>query len=176
MHSKSLRTGLYIGLIISLVQINVTNAQGGHTHGQAHIYIILDDKKLVVDATLSASDIVGFEYQPKNEAELQSVDTALKTIANTEQWLLIVNGACTHQSTVIDNPFGTKSPEAAHADHNDFAISVKYNCEKPDELTELEVKLTKIYSQIHDIEIQWLVHGKQGLAYLHGNTQKVRFE
>ena len=62
---------------------------GSHQHGEAHLDVVLADNQLLISFTTPAANIVGFEHQPRNEAEEQQVATARKYLLDLPGWLEI---------------------------------------------------------------------------------------
>lgn len=164
---------LFFLSLLALISLNILNDVYAHVHGKAYMNIVLDNQNLTVNATIAAYNIVGFESQPKTEFENKTIKMATEKLAVTNNWLLIRSGNCVEQKTQVLNPFVIKTSESQH---HDFEVSIEFVCEKPQEISEMVIKLAQIYSQIEEIEIQWLMHNKQGLISLHENEQEVRFK
>ncbi len=146
-------------------------AGGAHVHGQAHMTVVLDGKKLLLTATMAGHDLVGFEHQPTDHDEVLLVESAVNKLQNIAAWLTIVGGDCSVSSAQVDQP-----SQAHDSHHADFELSTEFNCQSPTALAAMVVKLNQQFTQLKRTEVQWLVHNKQGLSVLQEQQEEVSFQ
>lgn len=178
---------LSIFFLVLTTHVTTLLAVGAHEHGKSYMTVVLDDLILSMSLKLAASDVVGFEHQPANKSETHIVDKSVSLLSNTDKWLNLTGGVCTQKNTKITNPFAVVSHENKHdhshedehnhenSSHHDFYVDIEYSCADAATLTHMEVNLQNFFNDIHEIEVQWIIHDKQGLSIIESNNQEVRF-
>lgn len=171
-----LENKLFVMLILLLSSFGSV-ADGAHVHGLAHMSIALDDHTMVVQLTVSAHDILGFERNPVDQEEQALLKSAMSVLKSTDQWLLIQKGACAIKEKELINPFVSNHTESSEqpSGHFDFELNAVYNCDNSSEIEGIDVNLSKHFDHIHHIEVQWLAFGQQGLINLSESDIQVRF-
>lgn len=54
--------------------------EGAHVHGVANLQVVVDGDALLLDFTTPAINLIGFEYEPKDEAEIAAVEDAIASL------------------------------------------------------------------------------------------------
>ncbi len=173
-----MKTSLSLILFFTLFA-NHSMAASSHQHGKSQMTVVLEDKTLNISIQLAAYDVVGFEGQTTNENEAQSIDESMQLLNSTNKWLKLLGGACTQSAASINNPFSVVETMHDHdkvqTTHQDFQVDIDFTCLEPDKLTGLKVSLQTLFSNIHEIEMQWIVDGKQGFSVIKPSKNEVNF-
>lgn len=83
---------------------------GAHVHGEAQLNVVLEDKELTIALETPAMNVMGFEYEPKTEEDLEKSHDALHALKDAE-WLVINGGKCELHDADVDWQYA----EAVHA-------------------------------------------------------------
>lgn len=181
---------ILLGLFL-LLNSKVGLTAGAHVHGQAYLSIALDGQNLVVHLSSAAHDVVGFEQLSGHQDEQAQIAAVTDSLKSADDWLIFAGGDCVSQSVEVVSPFVTAhtdhsdhshdSDHSHHSDHSesgghaDFEVTAEYLCQSPADLSGLSIRLTELFSEIQQIEVQWLVHDQQGLLNLSFGDNEVRF-
>ncbi len=178
---------LFMFCLVLTVSITIVLAVGAHEHGKSYMTVILDDSILSMSLKLSASDVVGFEYQPTNEKEIEVIGQSTLLLNDTDKWLALTGGACIQKTAKVTSPFDVVTDKHQHEHehehehknersvHHDFLVDIEYSCKRAAALVALEVNLQSFFTDIHQIEVQWIIHNKQGLSVIESSNQEIMF-
>jgi hypothetical protein len=118
-----------------------------HEHGKVTINAAVDGNQLVVELDSPAVNVVGFEHEPRNDAERAAVSAAAKLLGNgRELFTLPKEARCQfekadvkmpHWETTDDVPGEPEKP----GQHADYEARFSYRCWAPQHLTWLEPAL-----------------------------------
>jgi len=135
-----------------------------HIHGRVDITMVLDAKTLQIQVASPAENLIGFEHQPQTPEQKQLITTALAQLKNVSKWIALNGGECSlvhaHVSTslALDHEHGHQEKDQ----HHNFTSEYEYQCQQPKLLTGVSVSLQREFSRIENVELQWIIHGKQG--------------
>ncbi|MGS2718262.1 ZrgA family zinc uptake protein, partial [Eionea flava] len=83
-------------------------AAGKHVHGEAELFIAVNQQQVLIELETPAANIVGFEHKPKTHQQKQIIKNAL---AKLEDYRNIVNLegdiSCSVNNVSIQSPFET---------------------------------------------------------------------
>lgn len=178
------KTTLIILLLIACFHV----VTAPHVHGKASMTVVLDQQRLLLTAVMPAHDLVGFEHLAETDEDKTTVKQAVSKLEQTQQWIHLKAGQCELKSVHVFDPLSVEGEHTGddhhsetenhhhHSDHGDFEVSAEMRCQKPDLINALEVKLHHLFQQIQNIEVQWVVNGKQGLSTLNQQNHVVKFQ
>ena len=104
-----LATALVPALSLSLYAAPVL-AQDAHVHGEAVLKIVVDDAGALATFEAPAVDIVGFEYEPRTDAEKQAVADGIALLSNPST-VLTLTPAAGCEATMVDVEFEAEGDE-----------------------------------------------------------------
>ncbi len=104
-----LATALVPALSLSLYAAPVL-AQDAHVHGEAVLKIVVDDAGALATFEVPAVDIVGFEYEPRTDAEKQAVADGIALLSNPST-VLTLTPAAGCEATMVDVEFEAEGDE-----------------------------------------------------------------
>ena len=118
-----------------------------HEHGKVTINVALDGNQLVVELESPAVNVVGFEHEPRSEAERAAVSGAEKLLGSGRGLFTLPRQArCQFEKTDLKRPQwettddvpGQPEPPGQHAD---YEARFTYQCWSPNQLKWLEPAL-----------------------------------
>ena len=104
-----LATALVPALSLSLYAAPVL-AQDAHVHGEAVLKIVVDEAGALATFEAPAVDIVGFEYEPRTDAEKQAVADGITLLSNPSI-VLTLTPAAGCEATMVDVEFEAEGDE-----------------------------------------------------------------
>ena len=104
-----LATALVPALSLSLYAAPVL-AQDAHVHGEAVLKIVVDEAGALATFEAPAVDIVGFEYEPRTDAEKQAVADGIALLSNPST-VLTLTPAAGCEATMVDVEFEAEGDE-----------------------------------------------------------------
>src|SRR5690554_1224031 len=151
-----------------------------HVHGIGTITIALENQLLELQLESPAMNIIGFEYQPTTEADIQSVKAAQNTLSNAAELFAFSPAAqCRLTSVSIENALlkgsgahdhdhdSQPAAEIAEHQHNDISAHYQYHCATPAQLNSIDLAgLFKLFTQTEKIQVQLIVGDHQQGAEL----------
>ena len=163
------------------VHAEVHRHHKAHEHGTGHLNVAVDQNTLMIDLSLPAMDVVGFEHPVNNEEERGQVAHATRLLQDGIQLFAPTPAAkCVLvrsevESVLLENEAhhehdekhddeehehdGKHEKEHAHAD---FDVSHEFNCESPAQLNALTLSLFEHFSATHRLRVQMITPTNQG--------------
>lgn len=164
-----------------------------HEHGHAALNLVQENQTVQLMFESPAVNIVGFEYMPKNTEQHRKVTDAIERLKQGETLFVFSKEAqCIQTSVEVETALSEMTEhkeehhdeyeeehhdehDAEHDDenegHSEFVASYQFECQRPDALKSLTVKLFEYFPQTEEIDSQ-LVTGKRqfGAELSPGNT------
>ena len=146
-----------------------------HTHGLGTVNLVYEAGELMLELESPAANILGFEHQPKTEAEKIKLKQA-GSLLNKADKMFSLAPACQLKQVDVTLPF--KDSASAHREHpkhqdahQDIHAAYQWHCSKP--LSKLTVNLFQHFSSFETINAQWIIHSKQGAATLSASNNAI---
>ncbi len=171
---------------IATVMIKPVTAaeQKAHQHGQASLHVTVEGQTLRIALDSPLENLVGFERAPRNERERAAVQSMARELRAVEKHFVpSVKAGCRPtgvelESDVLDrgllsaagaSPEEKSSAKGAAKDasrHADLEASFVFRCERPAELSELQVNLFDTFRRLIRIDVQVAGSKRQAAARL----------
>ena len=129
-HSLNSFYSCLAGIPILLAPLSAISA-GKHVHGEADLFIAIDQQKVLIELESPAANITGFEHAPSTKKQQQVIRDAIATLGSYSNIIRLENDiACTVNAIDINNPFKESTShkdehehhdEHAHDDHHDHS-------------------------------------------------------
>lgn len=178
---------------------------GAHVHGIAALNVVLDGDDLEVELDTPAMNVMGFEHEPKAEADLKSSHDALHALEDGE-WLVINGGDCKLEDSDVDWEFAEQVHDHFHGDdkdkkddhkhehkdehkhdhddhkhddgetHSDVETEHEFECDKPKDVKSITVNLFDNFKGFEKINVQWIVNDKQGATTLTKDNRVIKLQ
>lgn len=152
---------------------------GAHVHGVVEANIAQDGDHLLFEITAPGSDVVGFEYAPKNKEQEQLLEQAIAKLkkpnaifslpesANCKISEVHVSHSMKHADHDHDSHNHDKHDHDDHHDddshheehqseHGEFTAQYEYHCETISELNQVETQWFTLFSHTKKITVQYL--------------------
>ena len=144
---------------------------GIHEHGYAMANISYIDDSLIVELTLAAKDVFGFENSPKNESEDEIVFLKLSHLENIDN-IIATDPACAVTSSVVSSNILPSNDQHNHIEdtHTDVEATYKLRCESSLNLT---FKLLKEFTSLEKITVQYVSATEQKLITVTPNNPTI---
>ncbi len=169
-------------IVFALVTVpGLTWAESAHQHGVADLNIAWSGQEVVIELHSPADNILGFEHQPKTDAQQRQLVTSLSQLKQSDTLFGFPNAAnCVLKTATIDNPFAmTNSTELEHHDeeHSDISASYLYQCQQSQQFTSLDVQgLFKHFPRVETLKVQWVSEQGQSATKLTQEDTYIDFE
>jgi len=190
-------------LVVGLVQAQEKRHHGAHVHGIARLNIAVEASNIYIEFSSPAANIVGFEHHPRTHDQKNAVKDAVNTLqkgdalfilsAKSQSQLVkssvetdISEDADHHSEPEHDHDHTEKEHHReaehhaeengkaeVHESHSEFLAEYHFTCKKPDELTQIDVRLFNIFTGIEQIEVQLLNETKQTAMDLTAKKNKI---
>jgi hypothetical protein len=155
-----------------------------HVHGEAKLLMALEGNALEIQFLSPAMNIVGFEHQPKNEAQMGQVKAAVKILNNPDMLFgLPASAKCVIESKEVESPMAMHEEEHGHkhdedhdqehdeGSHSDFTAHYHYECAEISSLNKIDVKLFDHFPATEAIEVQAISNrGQQKIDLTPGHS------
>ncbi|MGF1697397.1 DUF2796 domain-containing protein [Vibrio lamellibrachiae] len=111
-----------IGLLMStpILADSTFRQHEAHVHGHVEFNIAQDAHELLIEVTAPGADVVGFEHQPQNEQQKETLASALKTLDNVDNIFALNAAAKCHVEfkSVTHTLGGDDHDDHEHHDHD----------------------------------------------------------
>ena len=183
------------------VQAEEKRHHEAHEHGMAHLNIAIEGNYIYIEFSSPAANIVGFEHHPRTHEQKDAVKDAVNKLQNGASLFLlsaksesrlvkpsvetdIDEDADHHSESEHDHAEKEHHGEEEHLDkghdqadehdrHSEFKAEYHFRCEKPDKLSQIDVRLFSVFPGIEHIEVQLLTETKQTAMELTAKKNKI---
>ena len=182
MHLRTLLASAALALSFPVLADDHQHSLEAHVHGIGTLNIALENQLLELQLESPAMNIIGFEYQPTTEADIQSVKAAQNTLSNAAELFAFSPAAqCRLTSVSIENALlkgsgahdhdhdheSQHEADIAEHQHNDISAHYQYHCATPAQLNSIDLAgLFKLFTQTEKIQVQLIVGDHQQGAEL----------
>lgn len=174
-----------------------------HVHGAASLNLALEGDEVHIELDSPAANIVGFEHAPSSEADHAALDKAVVTLKKGDQLFRFNEEAgCRMEKAMItsalleeehddhgdehaDDHEHEKKDEHDHEEHeteehegethSDIEAVYHFECDQPNKLTQLTVKLFDAFPVTEELKVQYVIESKQGARELTAKDHVVKF-
>ena len=172
---------------LSSFQILAVETLDSHEHGSANLNIAIDNKVIAIHFESPAVNIIGFEYQPNDEAQRSLISAAkskLSNFANSyelqgEPNCLMISSSADWVSEHSESEHSesehseSEHSESEHSEqdetvgasleteHAEFVVEFELQCEQINNLTAIDVSLLALFPAIDEIDTQVIYTGGQ---------------
>lgn len=174
---------------------------GAHEHGFARMNVAVEGNHIYIEFFSPAANIVGFEYFPRTHEQKNAVKDAVDMLrsgaslfllsAKSESQLVkssvdtdIDKDADYHSESEHDHAekeqYGQEKRHGKehgetdeHERHSEFEAEYHFICKRPDKLSQIDVRLFRVFPGIEHIEVQLLTETKQTAMELSAKKNKI---
>lgn len=170
-------------------------AADAHVHGHATLQVSVDGNRLLLEFTSPLDNLVGFEHAPRNEKQTAAVrGMAARLHEPSGLFVPTPEAACAPasvelKSAVLEPALLARkaaprpAPErpvsqpargkGTQAEHAALSADSVFNCERPEKLTSLEVRIFDVFAQVRRLDVQVAGPRKQVSARLTARSRRV---
>lgn len=167
-------------LLSALVSCCFTVSAQEHVHGQGQMFISQEDNNWHVQFILPATDVIGFEHAPENNAQQKTIQLFAKRLEDNNSIIEFQPNCALNEVTHslylahlnnIETVHAQKHDEKYHEHggrngffHEDVNVEYRFVC--PDKVKKLTVTLFKGPMSLTSIRAHWITNTSQGIAPL----------
>ncbi|WP_027670793.1 ZrgA family zinc uptake protein [Rheinheimera baltica] len=147
-------------------------ALGAHVHGKAVLTLVLEGNEMQLAFQSAAQSIVGFEHKAQSNEEKQEVAAAIAVFSQAEWFSLNADANC----ELAQADASTDLTELhANTGHADFYANYQLLCQRPARLNELQLSIFSLVPALEQIDVQWIINGKQGASKASLGSSTINF-
>lgn len=173
-----------IALALIVYGEGLTPAHGAnkaHQHGVGHMNIAIEAQNVEIELEIPGADLVGFEHKATTPAQKQAIKEAAVNLKNGN--ILFTFPAAAEcrmvevevESPLLDSKEAHKHDHAHEDEHAEFHAHYHFKCEKPDQLTHLDVQYFKTFPAAHELSVQIISASGQASQRLTPNAARLKF-
>lgn len=191
-YSRNTLLSLIIASAASTAFAQEHRQHDAHEHGGGQLNVALEKNQLMVDLSLPAMNVVGFEHPASNQQEKDQL---------TRAQLLLKDGVSlmgpsptagckllnvTVESMLLEDDQEHAAMQSAHTDdaehhdgegeHADFDVSYEFDCKQPAELSQLSLSLFSQFPGTQHLEAQVITPTLQTGAELSADNPVVKLK
>lgn len=156
----------FFSFVLILALHTTAQAQQAHQHGGGHIDIAIEKNTLLLELSIPAMNILGFEHHPGNDSEKRVLKQSLQDLKNVSRLFRINAGAGCKLANVSTQSQLLQTTHHHHHHtpqdaHSDFTASYEFVCNNSSQLRSLEVTLFDVYPATQYLELQLLTGALQ---------------
>jgi hypothetical protein len=162
--------------------------QGAHVHGMAHMTLVAEGNKVLIELTSPAASLIGFERAPRTDDERATLALAKENLEAGDAMIrLNIEAGCRLETAQIDAGFADSGQgrEAEHAHdhdadqgadgHADFVVNYSFVCHRPEALGSAALGLFSGFPALERVLFQYVTAEGQGGAELTPRAPVVTF-
>ena len=126
-----------------------------HSHGTGKVNLVIEGDQVLVEMSIPANDVVGFEHQPSKEKEIKKVKSANQSFQNHAS-ILTWNeqGGCQlNDVKVTDSPLKKGGSHHEHG-HSEFRVKYSYSCKETNKLSQLKFGIFNQFGSLKNLKVQ----------------------
>lgn len=128
---------------------------GAHEHGGGQLNVAVEKNRLMLDLSLPAMNVVGFEHAVSNQVERDQVAAAANLLKHGMQLFTPSPEAqCELVDVLVESSLFEQDEHQAAEEHADFDVSYEFNCAQPEQLTALSISLFRNFAGTHHLRTQ----------------------
>ena len=139
-----------------------------HEHGVGVLNISQDKNILLFEFEAPGYDIVGFEYEAKNDEDKKKIENALNIFSDHRNIILPSSSA---RCKLVDN----SSKVINEGKHSEFLISYKFNCENIAKLKIIYIKYFKSFQNGKKLNVRILGEKKKSTYVIEKSKKLINF-
>ena len=200
---NALISGLFAIVIIfsGPAQAEEKRHHEAHEHGVANLNIAVEGNNIYIEFASPAANIVGFEHHPRTHEQKDAVKDAVNKLQKGDAlFILSAKSASKLVKSSVDTDIDKDTEhhseeELAHSKeehhgheekhdedhgdagkherHSEFEARYQFACQKPGQLSQIEVMLFRAFPGIEHIEVQLLTETKQTAMELTAKKNKI---
>ena len=180
---KVVLVGLTIGMSCTVARAAEKRHSEAHVHGVAEINIAVEGSKADVEFRAPAESIMGFEHEAKSESDKKKRDAALRTLQTKMNQMVLFDPklSCKFseaKTAVVEEKEGKTAQEPKDqkkaGEHREVRATSSVTCDKPLAGSRVTFGVTKVFPEIHEINVQVLSDTKQSGATIKKDQGDVR--
>jgi hypothetical protein len=191
MHYSKILLLMLLGSSVALSAYAEEHRQhGAHEHGGGQLNVAVEQNRLMIELSLPAMNVVGFEHAAKNQTEKEQLAQAVTLLKDGASLMAPSTDAgcklvtATVESALLDDEHGHDEMDSAKhdesgaentddhehhhdaAEHADFDVSYEFDCKQAAKLDQLTLSLFKQFPGTKHLETQLITEMRQGGAEL----------
>lgn len=177
-------TFFVIAVALIIFGVGLTSAHGAnkaHQHGIGQMNIAIEAQNVEIELEIPGADLVGFEHAATTPAQKKAIKEATANLKDGNRLFTFpATAECRMTEVDVESPL-LESEEAhkhehAHEDgHAEFQAHYHFQCEKPDQLTHLDVQYFKTFPSAHELTVQIISATGQGVQRLTPKAGRLKF-
>lgn len=190
MHIKTMAALILMGSTSQAVLAESQRHHAAHEHGAGQLNIAIDHTKLMIELSVPAMNIVGFEHAPIEKEDKDQVDQALNSLKDGLKLFAPSTAAqCSLISVKVDTGLVAteKHHENNHNEHHDsedhdeethadFEASYSFSCKQSEKLESLTLSLFSVFPGTHHLNTQVISNSGQSGAKLKAENPIVKLK
>ncbi|WP_445365987.1 DUF2796 domain-containing protein [Microbulbifer sp. ANSA001] len=164
-----------VPLVALFVAGPVAGDMGGHTHGEAVMYLVAEADRVRIELGSPSVNLVGFEHAPRSHAQQQLLDQVSLELAKPDLFLEFVGTNCKPRSVDVEVPYSSEVSSDSSV-HSGFHASYEFKCDNLAQFNSVIVTLFERFPGIHGIAVQWVSSGRQGAELLTVKDNKLQMK
>ncbi len=138
---------------------------GAHEHGVTTLNIALDNGTLILELEGPAMNFVGFEHAPSNPEQERAISDALTTLnsdpalfgLDSEAGCVLIDAQARHvMADDHDDHAHEHDDNGAEARHSEFMGEYRYDCARPEDLTNIVFGLFERFPLTTEVEASFI--------------------
>jgi hypothetical protein len=128
---------------------------GAHEHGGGQLNVAVEQNQLMLDLSLPAMNVVGFEHAVTDQVERDQVTAAADLLKQGMQLFTPSPAAkCELVDAQVESSLFAQGENQPVEEHADFDVSYEFNCAQPEQLKALTLSLFKNFAGTHHLRMQ----------------------
>jgi len=143
------------------LQQHEQDAFGVHQHGHAMLTLVLEGNEMQLAFQSAAHSVVGFEHKPQTNEQRQEVAAAIAVFEQAQWFSVNADANCELAAADASSDLAELHANSGHAD---FYANYQLLCQRPARLNELQLSIFSLIPGLQQVDVQWILNGKQGAA------------
>ena len=149
---------------------------GAHEHGAAELNVAWSGNELAVELITPSFNLVGFEYTPATDEEIQAANDAVSVLEQGEFMQFSNDAECAVVSAELHAEFLETDGDEDET-HSDVDVEYMVECAHPENLASLDLSgLFAQFSNFEDLRVQWISDNGASAETATASSATISFE
>ena len=148
-----------LGICLFLALFGTSAWAGGkhsHHHGNGQMELVLDGKALSISLYSPLHNVLGFEHTPRTDAERVKARRVTSLLKANGLFAFSPNARCKRTDHALHSSVLNPGPKGVVGEHSDLHATYAFECEFPEKLKVIDVRVFRQFPGFEKIEVQAL--------------------
>lgn len=142
-------------LVASPATASETRSSDAHEHGHGQLNIAIEGNSVLMELEIPGADIVGFEHEPKSDADKAAMINAEKKLKDGAALFRFQGATCTFEQAHVEDGHDDhgKQPASQESEHSEFHVAYEISCDDTSRLSGIAFPFFTVFPHSEELDV-----------------------